>query len=521
MSSPSINTPTKRKTRATNFPSIVLDSTAIFDEFHRLLHSSSEFKNLYHHYDQSTTHHRSVLIANLCRLFTIENIDNDILLFLLDCLTINYENISELQFKQELFPFLKQVFINHGNNHVLVLASIRFLLTLVTHRSNILHSTLAEWLSCLLNFLVLNLSTTTYSIYGDLMLDLLEKTVEQFTSLSKEIVDILVRSSSSIISPNFLQQLKSWIKNPDDIRLALFSIRFWQYLAALLSRLLVRGHSKGNEFLAVMEDAFIVSNYSIRSAAFTTWSNFILHIQKFDENEVQQLNPRLLKLFLSPFLPDSTSKSKSASIAKCHAWIILISIYPQNVHDVILPFLAFAFGNHLSSTTMATTTAWWSECRQIGGQFLHDLLVKNPQSEYVIKLAADQILNYLFDSIVDQCLEYSFNSIENLEDSLWLKSWNGYLNHLMNIIQINHSINEEQRVAINSCLLTRIEQLWIDSRIETRFLLKLFDTFEHIGFPLAIETVLRDSSTRTKTLSAAQIHPSSTNPKSRKSFFQS
>ncbi|CAF4988957.1 unnamed protein product, partial [Rotaria magnacalcarata] len=73
-----------------------------------------------------------------------------------------------------------------------------------------------------------------------------------------------------------------------------------------------------------------------------------------------------------------------------------------------------------------------------------------------------------------------------------------------------------QRVAINTCLLTRIEQLWIDSRIETRFLLKLFETFEQIGFPLAIETVLRDSSTRTKTLSAAQIHPSSTNHKSRK-----
>jgi hypothetical protein len=81
---------------------------------------------------------------------------------------------------------------------------------------------------------------------------------------------------------------------------------------------------------------------------------------------------------------------------------------------------------------------------------------------------------------------------------------------------LNNSINENQRVAINTCLLTRIEQLWIDSRIETRFLLKLFETFERIGFPLAIETVLRDSSTRTKTLSAAQIHPSSANHKSRK-----
>ena len=63
-----------------------------------------------------------------------------------------------------------------------------------------------------------------------------------------------------------------------------------------------------------------------------------------------------------------------------------------------------------------------------------------------------------------------------------------------------------------------MEQLWIDSRIETRFLLKLFETFEQIAFPLSIETVLCDSSTRTKTLSAAQIHPSSGNYKSRKIF---
>ena len=522
MSIPSVNTPTKRKTRATNFPSTVLDSTTIFDEFHRNLHSSVEFKNLYDHYDQSTTN-RSAVISSLCRILIIENVEKEILLFILDRLTILCENISEIQFKQELFPFVKQILINHATNHSLLVPTLRLLLTLVTHRSNILSSTIVEWLSCLLNFLVSNLSSTTSNIYGDLVLDLLDKIVDQLTPLSKEIVDILARSSSSIIATNFLQQLKTWIKNTDDTRLALFSIRFWQYLAALLSRLLVRGHSKGNEILAVMEDAFIVPNYSIRSAAFSTWSNFMLQIQKFDDGEVQQINQRLLKLFLSPFLSDSTSKSKSASIAKCHAWIVLISIYPQNVHEIILPFLSFAFGNHLPSTTsVATTTAWWSECRQIGGQFLHDLLVKNLHGEFVIKSAADQIVNYLFDSILDQCLEYSLNSRENLDDdSLWLKSWNGYLNHLMNIFQNHSSINEEQRVAINSCLLTRMEQLWIDPRIETRFLLKLFETFERIGFPLAIETVLRDSSTRTKTLSAAQIHPSATNPKSRMSSSES
>jgi len=235
-----------------------------------------------------------------------------------------------------------------------------------------------------------------------------------------------------------------------------------------------------------------------------------------DDIHQQQLYNRLLKLFLTPFLPDYTSKSKSASISKCHAWITLISIYPKNINDVILPFLSFAFGNHISSKIKSTTTAWWSECRQIGAQCIHDLLVRNIHGEYIITIAGDEILNYLFDSIVDQLLEYIINPIENEENSLWLISWNAYLNHLINIFKLNNAINENQRVAINTCLLTRIEQLWIDSRIETRFLLKLFETFERIGFPLAIETVLRDSSTRTKTLSAAQIHPSSANHKSRK-----
>lgn len=240
------------------------------------------------------------------------------------------------------------------------------------------------------------------------------------------------------------------------------------------------------------------------------------HVHNLDDIDHQQLNNRLLKLFLTPFLADYTSKSKSASISKCYAWVTLISIYPKNIHDVILPFLAFAFGNHITSKTNSTTTAWWSECRQIGGQFIHDLLVKNVHCEYILTVSGDQILNYLFDSIVDQLLDYKINSIKNDENSLWLTSWNAYLNHLINIFKVNHSIHETQRVAINTCLLTRMEQLWIDSRIETRFLLKLFETFEQIGFPLAIETVLRDSSTRTKTLTAAQIHPSSSNHKSRK-----
>jgi hypothetical protein len=217
-----------------------------------------------------------------------------------------------------------------------------------------------------------------------------------------------------------------------------------------------------------------------------------------DDIHQQQLYNRLLKLFLTPFLPDYTSKSKSASIAKCRAWIVLVSAYPVHIDDVLLPFLSFAFGSHTSSKIVST--AWWPECRQIGAQYLHEILADNTNGECIIKIAADQILNYLFDTIVDELLECPINE----DKSLWLTSWNAYLTHLTNIFTLNNSINESQRVSINTCLLTRIEQLWIDSRISTRFLLKLFDTFEQTGFPLAIETVLRDSSIRTKTLSATQ-----------------
>ena len=91
------------------------------------------------------------------------------------------------------------------------------------------------------------ISTSSYEIYGDATIDLLRQVAAQFTPLPKEIVDVLGRSPSSIISTNFLTQLKDWVKHVEDARLALFAIHLWEPLAALLSRLLTRGHTKGNE----------------------------------------------------------------------------------------------------------------------------------------------------------------------------------------------------------------------------------------------------------------------------------
>ena len=230
----------------------------------------------------------------------------------------------------------------------------------------------------------------------------------------------------------------------------------------------------------------------------------ISHLHQTDDFDLQSsTNNRLLKLFLNPFLSDSTSKSKSASISKCHAWLTLIAFYPKNVTDIVLPFLSFAFGNHLASKSSSTTTAWWSECRQIGAQYLHKLLVEANHAENTIRIAGDQLLHYVFDFILDQFFQSTTTTTTD-EKPLWLIIWNAYLKHLMNLFQSNNTMDEKQRVAINTCLLTRIEHFWIDSRIETRLLLKLFETFEQIGFPLAVETVLRDTSVRTKTLSATQ-----------------
>ncbi|CAF0942179.1 unnamed protein product [Rotaria sordida] len=503
-----------RKTRSTNVTSTsslittTLDESSILDDLRKNLHCSIQFINIYDQCYQ-ITNLRSSLIEILCNILSNSiNIDVKILIFILDCLITNHTNLlielTDIQFKQNLLPFIKRILsIDEDNNDILLL-TLRFLIILIENYSNLLNSTLAEWLSSILHFVVTHISSSSYVIYGDLIIDLLTKIVKNFTPLPKEIVDVLGRSPSSIISTHFLTQLKTWVKHVDDTKLALFAIHLWEPLAALLSRLLTRGHTKGNEMLAVMQDAFIVANYSIRAAAFSSWASFMSHIYRSDLNlhnddiHQQQLYNRLLKLFLTPFLPDNTSKNKSASIAKSRAWLILVSTYPTHIDDVILPFLSFTFGYNISSKILSTT--WWSECRQIGEQYLHDILIDNINGEYIIKIAGDQILNYLFDTIIDELLE---NTIDE-NKSLGLICWNSYLIHLTHLYISNNTINNNQRLTINTCLLTCIEKLWIDSRISTRFLLKLFHTFEQTNFPLAIETVLRDSSIRTKTLSTTQ-----------------
>ena len=501
--------PTARQTRSASATSTLTSNTD--HESHLLDHLQSpmEFTQLFHQYVQSSTH-RSSLIDDLCSIFSkSKNVDSKVLIFLLDCFISNEQNLcrdlSDLQFKQDLLPFIKRTLSTSEDTEEILLATLRCLIALIECRADLLTLTVAEWLSSVLHFVVTRISSTSYLTYGDLIIDLLTKIVEHFTPLPKEIVDVLGRSPSSIISSQFLTQLKTWVKHLDDTRLALFAIHLWQPLAALLSRLLTRGYTKGNEMLAIIQDAFVVGNYSIRGAAFSAWSSFMTHIYRSDFNlkhddlHQQQLSTRLLKLFLTPFLPDNTSKSKSASIAKGRAWLVLLAAYPTHVDDVLLPFLAFAFGNFSPCKASSAVASWWPECRHIGAQYLHDLLKDPEHGITAVKVAGDQLLNYLFDAILEQLLDSTNKSDVNEESSLWLTSWKAYLAHLSNLFSSSQMISDQQHLAINTCLFTRLEQFWIDARVPTQSLLRLFEAFEQTSFPLAIETVLRDSSLRANT----------------------
>jgi hypothetical protein len=463
-------------------------SSDLYEQLHIYIQSPTEFINHYHDlFDKIEL--RSSFIDCLCSILSTSNrMSTTILHFILEnFIDTNkkiVEEFSDVQFKQQLLPFIKQILlINHYTDDCIRLV-LRFLIVLVEYRSNLLLSTLNDWLAMILHFLVTRLSSTSYPIYGQLLIDLLDRIVQHFTPLPKEIVDILGRSPSSIISSTFLTQLKTWIKHVDNTHLALFTIDLWQPLAALLSRLLTRGHTKGNEMLAIIQDAFIVANYSIRTAAFNAWSSFMSHIYRSDDIHQQVVVNRLLKLFLTPFLPDNTSKNTAASIAKCRAWLVLLSAYPTHVDDVLLPFLSFTFKYDHRSTLSNVN---WFECRQIGREYLYEYLLKLNSTRSMLILIIDRLLTYLFDAITDELQD----STIDYEQSSWFIQWSNYLNMLMSVTS---SISEQQRTTINTCLSVRIEQFWLDHHLSTILLLKLLQTFERVSYPLSLETISTDVS---------------------------
>lgn len=253
-----------RKTRSTSVTSTsplvtgISDESNILDNLRSNLHCPIEFINFYNQCYQ-IFNLRSSLIESLCNILSnFTNADAKIIKYILESLIKNHDTLlielSDVQLKQDILPFIKCVLSSNEDNNDVLLLSLKMFTILIEHYSKILSSTLNEWLSIILNFVVTRVSSSSYLIYGDLVIDLLSKIVKNFTPLPKEIVDVIGRSPTSIISTNFLSELKTWVKHIDDTKLALFAIHLWEPLAALLSRLLTRGHTKGNEMLAVMQD---------------------------------------------------------------------------------------------------------------------------------------------------------------------------------------------------------------------------------------------------------------------------
>ena len=245
-----------RQTRATATISHPSNESAIVNDLQAHLHASSQFIDLYNRYFQSVAS-RPLLLNSLCQILPVclqtKDIDRKSLVFIVDCLTSSVEHLTEMQFREDLLPLMKHVFAQ-DDDHDVLLSSIRCLLALIKQRSSILNGTLAEWLSAIFQYFATHLSPSTYLIYDDLLNDLLVHIVKHFSPLSKDIVDVLARPSSTILSTNFLNHLKAWINNADDLRFALFALQLWQSLAKLLSRLVIRGHAKGNNLLAVLEE---------------------------------------------------------------------------------------------------------------------------------------------------------------------------------------------------------------------------------------------------------------------------
>jgi hypothetical protein len=248
---------TTRQTRATaTIISNASNESTMFNDFHVHLQSSGQFIELYNRSIQ-TISLRPVLINSLCQILSVilqsNEFDRKILIFILDCLRKHIEHVTDAQFKEHILPFIKHVFTDKYDDDTL-LAMIQCFTHFVRHRSQILACTLAEWLSSIFHFLATHLSLSTYSIYADVLNELLDRVIDKFSPLSKDIVDVLARPSATILSTNFLQQFKHWIDQHDDLQFALFALRLWQSLMKLLGRWIIRGHSRGNQLLTIVED---------------------------------------------------------------------------------------------------------------------------------------------------------------------------------------------------------------------------------------------------------------------------
>lgn len=277
----SSSTPRKtRQTRATTASiSNTVNETTVFNDFQTNLQSLTQFIDLYNRYYQ-TNSLRPVIVNSLCQLLGLasqsESFDEKTLLFILDCLVANVEHLNENQIKEYFLPFFKNILTAYDNNETF-LSTVRLILAIIKTRSNLLTATLAEWLTSIFQFLVLHLSSSTYLNFDELFNDLFANIIKFYSPLSKDLVDVMTRSSLPILSTMFLNQIKIWIHHTEDLRFALFALQIWQSLAKLFSRLVIRGHAKGNHLLTILEDGLLFFvNLLIEDVSFHLTFSFYL-----------------------------------------------------------------------------------------------------------------------------------------------------------------------------------------------------------------------------------------------------
>lgn len=122
---------TARQTRSAN------NTSNLLDDLSKYLQSSSEFISLYNQCYEICTLHSS-LIVHVCSIFSqSEHVDPKIVAFLLDDLTKNgeyfFHELSDLQFKQDVLPFIKQILSASKDIDPMLISIFRFLMVLIEH----------------------------------------------------------------------------------------------------------------------------------------------------------------------------------------------------------------------------------------------------------------------------------------------------------------------------------------------------------------------------------------------------
>ncbi|CAF0924259.1 unnamed protein product, partial [Didymodactylos carnosus] len=495
-----------------------------------------------------------ILCTSLIKLEQCENVDYCQIVIDYLCEDVFLNEISDIQFKQDLLPFIKHT-LDKRTQPQLVLCILNFIISLIKHRSSLIILTFCDWFESLLTFLTVITIEELEHHYLNVTSDLCQAIISKLNELKE--VDLFVRTHlQSIINTLFLSKLRTLMQhqNVSNIKINMFAIKLWTTLVILMGKQMLRGTPKANEILGLLQEAFISPNYDLRSCAFQAWSEFVHNL--FYTIKSYQFNVKHMKLFLAPFLLDNTWKNEQTSYQKCLSWYELIKshrlIYSTMFQDVIKPFLTFCYGypskywkNRSSNPNETATTSngdagvedesssslvrhKFISCVEIGYELLvctlssssqdhrpvnNDMYLTYSERDDFIRECCDHILHYLFDTISDLS--------PKLDEQQFLTNWNSYFQVLTKFLVSSTTkstitpISDQKKQFIYHLLIEKFEAIWLNPSYTTDFILKLFfQAFESNQFPLCSQPII--GNTRTKTYSLTQNHSTFSKTKTKK-----